>query len=72
MNIDVISVDNAPHFDYEESILVATKRGADVERLGEMIGCRNVVVQIREGAIEDATLILGADYRSLNLDWDSD
>jgi hypothetical protein len=72
MGIDVIAVGNAPHFDYEESVLVATRRGADVERLGEILGCRNVVVQIREGAIEDASLILGADYRSLNLDWDDD
>ncbi|MGD8414443.1 MAG: LytR C-terminal domain-containing protein [Candidatus Latescibacterota bacterium] len=72
MGIDVIAVGNAPHFGYEESVLVATKRGADVEKLGEILGCRNVVVQIREGAIEDASLILGADYRSLNLDWDDE
>ena len=70
--IDVIAVGNATRFDYEESILIARKRGADVERLGRVLGCRNVVVQIKENAIEDASLILGADYRSLNLDWGDD
>jgi hypothetical protein len=70
--IDVIAVANAPRFDYEESVLIARKRGSDVERLGEVLGCRNVVVQIKEDSIEDASLILGADYRSLNLGWDDD
>lgn len=71
-NIDVIEVGNADHFDYAESVLIARKRGADVKRLGEVLGCRNVVVQIDENAIEDASLILGADYRRLNLEWDDD
>ena len=70
--IDVIAVGNAHRFDYEESVLIARKRDADVARLGEVLGCRNVVVQIKEDAIEDASLILGADYRSLNLDWNAD
>lgn len=70
--IDVIAVGNAPHFDYDESILIARKPNADVARLGEVLGCRNVVVQIKEDAIEDASLILGADYRKLNLEWNSD
>jgi hypothetical protein len=70
--IDVIAVGNAPRFDYEESILIARKADADVARLGQILGCRNVVVQIKENAIEDASLILGADYRSLNLEWDDD
>lgn len=71
-NIDVIEVGNADHFDYAESVLIARKPGADVKKLGEIIGCRNVVVQIDEDAIEDASLILGADYRRLNLEWDDD
>ena len=72
LGIDVIEVGNAEHFDYEESVLIARKRGADVKKLGEKIGCRNVVVQIDEDAIEDASLILGADYRRLILEWDDD
>ena len=70
--IDVIAVGNAPHFDYDEAILIARQRNADVARLGEVLGCRNVVVQIKDDAIEDASLILGADYRELNLDWGDD
>lgn len=70
--IDVISVGNADHFDYEESVLIARKRGVDVNTLGEILGCRNVVVQVREDSIEDASLILGADFRDLNLEWDGD
>lgn len=72
LGIDVIEVGNAEHFNYGESVLIARKRGADVEKLGVKIGCRNVVVQIDEDAIEDATLILGADYRRLILEWDDD
>ena len=70
--IDVIAVGNAARFDYDESVLIARKRGADVGTLGEMLGCRNVVVQIKENAIEDASLILGADYRKLNLEWNAE
>jgi len=70
--IDVIAVTNAEHFDYPESVLISRKRGADVKMLGEILGCKNVIVQIREDSIEDASLILGADYRDLNLEWDGD
>jgi hypothetical protein len=70
--IDVIAEGNADHFDYTESVLIARKRNADVGMLGEIINCRNVIVQIREDSLEDATLILGADYRELNLDWNGD
>jgi hypothetical protein len=70
--IDVIAVGNASRFDYQESVLIARKPGADVARLGEVLGCKNVVVQIKENTIEDASLILGADYRSLNLEWDDE
>lgn len=68
--VDVINADNAPNFDYRESILIARKRGADVATLGKLLGCDNVVEQLREGTLEDATLILGADYRELSLDWE--
>jgi hypothetical protein len=70
--IDVIAVGNADHFDYAESVLIARKPNANVGMLGEIIGCRNVIVQIREDSLADATLILGADYRNLNLDWNGD
>jgi len=72
LGIDVIEEDNAPHFGYEESILIARKPDADVDRLGEILGCKNVIVQIQEDNLADATLILGADYRELNLEWERD
>ncbi len=72
LGIDVIKEDNAPHFGYEESILIARKPDADVDLLGEILGCKNVIVQIQEDNLADATLILGADYRELNLEWERD
>lgn len=67
--IDVIETGNADRFSYESSVLIARKKGADVEKLGKILGCSNVVEQLRRGTLEDATLILGADYRELSLDW---
>jgi hypothetical protein len=67
--VDVVAVGNAERFDYSESILVARERGTDVRLLGEMIRCRHVVDQLDKAATADASLILGADYRSLALGW---
>jgi LytR cell envelope-related transcriptional attenuator len=69
LGVDVLSVGNAGRFDYAESMLVARKRGADVERLGQQIGCKRVLAQFDKDAAEDATLILGADYQHLHLEW---
>jgi len=69
LGVRVLDVGNADRFDYDESILVARKRGADVERLGERIGCRQVIAQFDDSALEDASLILGSDYRRLRLEW---
>jgi hypothetical protein len=69
LGIDVISVGNADRSDYAESVLIARRPGVEIDRLGELIGCGNAIVQVRRGALEDATLILGQDYRSLRLDW---
>ncbi len=67
--IDVISVGNADRSDYIESVLIARRPGVEIERLGDLIGCENAIVQEQKGALADATLILGQDYRSLHLDW---
>jgi hypothetical protein len=67
MAIDVLEVGNADRFDYSESILIGRRRGSEVKRLGEIIGCRNVTIQTRRDAAADAELILGADYRHLRL-----
>lgn len=69
LGIDVVAVGNAERFDYSESILVARERGTDVRLLGEIIGCRHVVDQLDKQAAADASLILGADYKSLALGW---
>ena len=60
-------MDNADHYDYQKSVLIARKEGADVKLLGKIIECDNVVEQLRDDTLEDATLILGSDYRELNL-----
>lgn len=69
LGIEVLAVGNAERFDYRESILVARKRGGEVALLGEVIGCGHVVEQLDRSAGEDASLILGADYRTLKLGW---
>ena len=72
LGVDVIDVGNADHFDYEESMLIARKPGTDVEEVGRLLGCKHVIVQSRDGTLEDATLILGADFADLRLDWSSE
>ena len=68
--VDVIGVGNAGNFDYEESILIARRKGGEVRELGELLGCRHVVEQLKSEKLEDATLILGKDYRTLRLGWE--
>lgn len=65
--IDVFNVENADRFDYEESVLIARRKSEDVRLLGELLGCGNIVEQIKKGSFVDATLIIGADYKRLNL-----
>jgi hypothetical protein len=67
--IDVIDAGNAESFDYKETVLMARKPGADVDKLGALLGCSNIVIQYQDKSLADATLILGADYRDLELDW---
>ena len=65
--VDVLFVDNADRFDYAETVIVARTRRPEVASLAEMIGCRRVE-QLQEKSAVDATLIVGDDYRSLNLE----
>lgn len=67
--VDVIDTANATSFDYAESVLIARRHTTDAESLAGDLGCRRVIVQVDENALEDATLILGDDYRDLRLDW---
>jgi hypothetical protein len=70
MGVDVFHVDNAEE-PYEESVLIARKDVENLDVLGQALGCRNVVDMLKTDSLVDATLILGADYRSLNLNLDS-
>jgi hypothetical protein len=70
MNIDVFDVDNALE-DHDECILIARRSVDDIGVLARALGCRNVIEQFREDSLVDATLIIGADYRSLRLKLDS-
>lgn len=69
--IDVLHVGNADSFSYEESILIARREVKNLKTLARALGCRNVVEQFQEESLVDATLIVGADYRSLKLDGES-
>lgn len=65
--VDVLKVGNADRFDYKESVLIARTRRGNIEDLATRLHCRNVIEQLKSGSLVDATLIIGADYRRLNL-----
>lgn len=70
--IDVLYVDNADSFDYPESVLIARKRKSQIKSLGELLGCGRFIEQLKDDGMVDATLIIGADYRTLNLGLEGD
>lgn len=65
--IDVLDVSNADHFTYSETILIGRKSGRDLAALGRSLGCDNVIEQLVDDSLVDATLILGADFDELNM-----
>lgn len=65
--VDVFRVDNADRFDYGETILIARRKSTDLAEFGESLGCKNVVEQLQEESLVDATLIIGDDIRELRL-----
>lgn len=65
--VDVLRVGNASDFSYSESILIARKRNARLKVLARLLNCQNLIEQLEPGAIADATLILGTDYKKLKL-----
>lgn len=72
MEIDVLHYGNAPEFSHEETILIGRKKKEGLHKLAQALGCRNVIEQQQPDAMVDATLILGADYRTLKLTAESD
>ena len=68
--VDVLYVGNADGSDYTESVLIARRKKSEVKSLGELLGCGRYVEQIKDDTLVDATLIIGADYRTLKLGLD--
>jgi len=66
-NIDVFQIENADRFDYERSVLIARREAPGLQKLGREIGCSEYMEQLQSDAMVDATLIIGADFRALNL-----
>jgi hypothetical protein len=66
-NIDVFHIDNADRDDYQNSILIARKQTPGLEVMGQELGCAEYIEQLKSNAMVDATLIIGADFRDLNL-----
>ena len=63
---DVVNVENARDFQYEETLVI--DRGGDVRvarALGRDLGTLNVIRQVRPDLVLQATVILGNDYRTL-------
>ena len=63
---DVVNVENAPGFDYEETLVI--DRGGDLrvaEDLARDLDTRNVIRQVRPDLVLQVTVILGADYQNL-------
>lgn len=68
--VDVLLVGNADGFDYPQTVLIARKPKPEIEALGQLLGCKRFVEQLRDDGLIDATLIIGADYRRLDLGLD--
>lgn len=66
LDFDVVNVDNATAFDYEETLVI--DRGGDeriARRVARLLGTDNVIRQIRPELMLQVTVILGRDYRTL-------
>jgi hypothetical protein len=68
--VDVLYVGNADGFDYAETVLIARGKKSEIKSLGELLGCSRFIEQLKDDTMVDATLIIGADYRTLELGLD--
>ncbi len=60
--VDVLIVENAERSDFRESVLVdRTGNPRLMRRIAKSVGCREIVEQVRERPLVDATFIIGAD-----------
>ncbi len=63
---DVVNVENASGFDYEETLVIDRGGDLDVARaLARQLDTRNVIRQVRPDLVLQVTVILGRDYPSL-------
>lgn len=65
--IDVVRTGNADSFSHQQSILIARKKNPEIEQLSKILGCSSTIEQLKDHAVIDATLLLGADYKSLRI-----
>ncbi|MBI4720255.1 MAG: LytR C-terminal domain-containing protein [Chitinivibrionia bacterium] len=71
MGIDVFKVGNTNKI-YAQSVLLARNSNPQIALLGEYLNCTNIIEQLQEEPLVDATLVLGEDYRALNLGLSAD
>lgn len=71
LGTDVLDVGNADEM-YAESILIGRRKTDRLEAFGKAVGCKNIIEEYRDDSLVDATLILGADYRKLNVGYGGD
>ena len=67
LRYDVVTVDNADHFDYEVThVIDRSGAGEAVVEVARRIGADSVAVILDPDLLLDATVILGRDWRALN------
>lgn len=67
---DVVETGNFDNFDMQETIIISRTYNTDnAERVAEALGIdsRNIIVEASDDFYLDATIVIGSDYNSLNL-----
>ena len=67
---DVVETGNFDNFDMQETIIISRTYNTDnAERVAEALGIdsRNILVEASDDFYLDATIVIGSDYYSLNL-----
>lgn len=67
---DVVETGNFDHFDMQETIIISRTYNTDnAKRVAEAIGIdeKNILVEASDDFYLDATIVIGSDYQTLNL-----
>lgn len=67
---DVVETGNFDNFDMQETIIISRTYNTDnAERVAEALGIdsRNILIEASDDYYLDATIVIGSDYNSLNL-----